>query len=99
MRLIAEHMLSLLLSDNFPPKTGGSGRWFWEIYRRLPRDQFVVAAGEDAGQLEFDANHDLAIHRLPLVPRAWGLRSGKGLVDYWKAVRALHRIVRAEGVT
>ena len=29
-------MSVLLLSEIFPPQKGGSGRWFWEIYRRLP---------------------------------------------------------------
>jgi phosphatidylinositol alpha-1,6-mannosyltransferase len=28
---------SLLLTEVFPPQVGGSGRWFWELYRRLPR--------------------------------------------------------------
>ena len=36
-------MKTLLFSENFPPQTGGSGRWFWEIYSRLPRDQFMIA--------------------------------------------------------
>jgi hypothetical protein len=41
----------LLISEVFPPKTGGSGRWFWELYRRLPRDSYVIAAGEDPRRL------------------------------------------------
>ena len=47
-------MTTLLVSDIFPPKTGGSGRWFWEIYRRLPRESYLIAAGEDPRQDAFD---------------------------------------------
>src|SRR5438477_156551 len=35
-------MTSLLISNVFPPKVGGSGRWFWEVYSRLPRTGCVV---------------------------------------------------------
>ena len=64
----------LLLSDIFPPKTGGSGRWFWEIYSRIPREHVLVAAGDDPRAAEFDHTHDLPITRLPLEMRTRGLR-------------------------
>jgi phosphatidyl-myo-inositol dimannoside synthase len=89
---------SLLLSEIFPPKHGGSGRWFWEIYRRLPRNEFVIAAGENPGQEEFDRSHDLRVTRLPLAMSAWGLRSWQGLRGYWRAVRKLLPLIRAENV-
>ena len=73
---------TLLVSDIFPPKTGGSGRWFWEIYRRLPRDFYVIAAGEDPRQEDFDRTHDLRLERLPLTMRAWGIVSLEGLRGY-----------------
>jgi phosphatidylinositol alpha-1,6-mannosyltransferase len=89
---------ALLVSEVFPPKTGGSGRWFWEIYRRLARPEVIVAAGEDPRQADFDATHDLRVHRLPLTLRAWGLRSLSGLRGYWRAIRSLRRVVRREAV-
>jgi phosphatidylinositol alpha-1,6-mannosyltransferase len=89
---------ALLVSEIFPPRTGGSGRWFWEIYRRLPREEVVIAAGEDARQDGFDATHDLRMWRVPLTMRQWGLRSLSGLWGYARAVRRLRRIVRAEQV-
>jgi phosphatidylinositol alpha-1,6-mannosyltransferase len=92
-------MTRLLLSDNFPPKTGGSGRWFWELYRRLPAKEYVIAAGEDPRQAEFDAAHRLRVHRLPLTLRSWGLRSFAGLAGYWRATRRVGKLARAEGVT
>jgi phosphatidylinositol alpha-1,6-mannosyltransferase len=88
----------LLLSDNFPPRTGGSGRWFWETYRRLPRDRFAVAAGEDPRQGTFDRAHDLRLWRMPLTLKAWGLRSLSGLAGYWRALRRLGPLLRSERV-
>jgi phosphatidylinositol alpha-1,6-mannosyltransferase len=91
-------MKTLLVSEIFPPANGGSGRWFWEIYRRLPREEFVIAAGEHPGQNDFDRTHDLNVHRLPLALPDLGLCSIKGLTGYGRAFRALRRIVRTEGV-
>jgi phosphatidylinositol alpha-1,6-mannosyltransferase len=92
-------MTTLLLSEIFPPRTGGSGRWFWEIYRRLPRSRVVIAAGEDPRQQEFDRTHDLRLFRLPLTLPAWGLRSLRGLRGYWRALRRLWPLLQAERVT
>ena len=92
-------MARLLISEIFPPKTGGSGRWFWELYRRLPPDSYVIAAGEDPRQEAFDRMHDLRVVRLPLTMRAWGLRSLTGLRGYTLAIRRLLPLVRREGVT
>ncbi len=92
-------MKTLLLSEIFPPKKGGSGRWFWEVYRRLPREEYVIAAGEDPRAAAFDETHDLRVVRLPLTLPDWGLASLRGLRGYWRAFRALRRLVKAEGVT
>jgi phosphatidylinositol alpha-1,6-mannosyltransferase len=89
----------LLISEIFPPKTGGSGRWFWELYRRLPRDSYVIAAGEHPRQQAFDRMHDLRVVRLPLTMRAWGLRSLTGLKGYALAIRKLLPLVRREGIS
>jgi phosphatidylinositol alpha-1,6-mannosyltransferase len=89
---------TLLVSEIFPPAHGGSGRWFWEIYRRLPRAEYAVAAGEYPRQGEFDCTHDLRLFRLPLAQAAWGLRSRAGLAGYLRSAARLRRLVRAEGV-
>jgi phosphatidylinositol alpha-1,6-mannosyltransferase len=92
-------MTTLLVSEIFPPVHGGSGRWFWEIYRRLPRQQYAVAAGEHLRQADFDRGHDLRLHRLPLAQRAWGLRSWAGLTGYLTSARRLRRLMFDEDVS
>jgi phosphatidylinositol alpha-1,6-mannosyltransferase len=89
---------TLLVTEIFPPAVGGSGRWFWEVYRRLPRREVVVAAGVDPGQDEFDRTHDLRVVRLPLRIRPPGLMRPSSLAKYVRAFRVLRRVVRDEGV-
>lgn len=86
----------LLLSDIFPPKTGGSGRWFWEIYSRFPPESVVVAAGEGPGAIEHDKTHPLQVHRLPIEMRTRGLRPLSNLKKYWRTAKAIRRLLRAE---
>src|SRR5262245_42889647 len=92
-------MTTLLISEIFPPRTGGSGRWFWEVYSRLPRAEYVIAAGEDARQGEFDLSNDLRVERLPLTLTNWGALSFGGFWGYTRALRALRRLVRKHKVT
>lgn len=92
-------MNTMLLSEIFPPATGGSGRWFWEVYRRLPRDRFFLAVGEHPEQETFDATHDLRVERLPLASPRWDLRSVAALGFYLRTVRRLRRLARANDVT
>src|SRR5262245_26410243 len=92
-------MTTLLISEIFPPRTGGSGRWFWEVYRRLPRAEYVIAAGEDPRAEEFDRTHDLRVNRLPLSFSNWGALSFRGLRGYFRALRPLRRLIRRHGIT
>ncbi len=89
----------LVLTEIFPPRTGGSGRWFWEVYRRLPREAFAIATAEHPDQEVFDKTHDLQLYRLPLSLRQWGLLSLDEMRGYWRAYRAVRRVVQAEGIT
>ncbi|MBI3408457.1 MAG: glycosyltransferase family 4 protein [Planctomycetes bacterium] len=91
-------MSTLLVSEVFPPQTGGTARWFWEIYRRLPRKEYLIAAGLDKRQEEFDRTHDLRVLRLPLALQSWGICGPSGLRAYFQAVRRLYRIICTQGV-
>ncbi len=87
-------MKALLVSEVFPPQTGGSGRWLFELYRRMPAGSVVVAAGEYAGGEAFDREQSLAIERLPLTFPTWGCFSRQGAVHYWQALRRLREMIR-----
>jgi phosphatidyl-myo-inositol dimannoside synthase len=88
----------LLISEVFPPRTGGSGRWFWEIYRRLPREQYFVAPGECQTSTQDIDKHPMIVGRLPLSLPEWGLRKLQGLRGYWRAWRATANVVKANRI-
>lgn len=85
---------TLLLSEIFPPHTGGSGRWFWEIYQRMPREQFLIAAGQDPAAADLDRTHDLNVVRLPLKLADWGMLSFRSASAYWRLFREVARLVQ-----
>jgi phosphatidyl-myo-inositol dimannoside synthase len=88
----------LLVTEVFPPQTGGSGRWLYEVYRRMPQESVFVAAGEYIGTEEFDRDEELAIERWPLNFANWGIGSLQGLGQYWRAYRWVAAEVRRHGV-
>ena len=87
-------MRQLLISEIFPPRTGGSGRWFWEIYQRLPREEYYVAPGETNVSMNESSQHPMIVSRLPLSLPDWGLRSTRGLRGYWRAWQAVSQVAR-----
>lgn len=89
---------TLLLSEIFPPVKGGSGRWFWEVYTRLPKEKVVVAAGQTESALEFDSTGHLSTYRLPLSSFSWGLKSKTGLLYYWHVYREVRRLIKSEKI-
>jgi phosphatidylinositol alpha-1,6-mannosyltransferase len=91
-------MKTLVVTDVFPPQVGGSGRWLWEIYSRLPRQSFFIAAGQASGQEEFDRTHDLLLVRMPLHFSTWGISSLAGLRQYTRTAWRLRRLIRSENI-
>src|SRR5438445_9390230 len=85
---------ALLVTEVFPPKPGGSGRLFWELYRRLPRESVIVGAGEHPGWEAFDEMHELRLVRLPLKLQSWGCIGVPQLSAYAALVRRLRRVCR-----
>lgn len=86
----------MLITQVFPPQVGGSGRWLYEVYRRLPAGMAVVAAGEHPRAAAFDAGESLRICRLPLVLPTWGFFERKGLAGYLRVARRLAVLARQE---
>lgn len=91
-------MKTLLISSVFPPQDGGSGRWFWEIYRRLPRSEYHVVTGTHPRAAEFDATHDLNLTRIPFSLSTWGTSSVAGLGGYWRLWKHIRQIVRQHSI-
>lgn len=89
---------TLLLSEIFPPLKGGSGRWFWEIYSRLPAEKVVIAAGKTDGADDFDQQHEMNCYRLPLSSWSWGLKSLTGLRFYWRVLRQVLSLIKNEKI-
>ena len=89
---------TLLLTENFPPKEGGSGRWFWELYSRLPNDKVLIVANDTPQGREFDKTHELDIVRIELESTEWGLASTKGLGFYWETIRKVLKLIKEYGI-
>jgi phosphatidylinositol alpha-1,6-mannosyltransferase len=92
-RLGASPMKVLLLTDMFPPRKGGSGRWLWELYRRLEDASVHVVAGTTTGAEAFDRNATMSIERIPLSFSSWGVWDLRGLGQYGRATIQVSRIL------
>mgnify|MGYP000224005155 FL=1 len=89
---------TLLLTENFPPKEGGSGRWFWELYSRLPNDKVLIVANDTPEGREFDNTHELDIVRIELESTEWGLASTKGLGFYWETIHKVLKLIKEHDI-
>jgi phosphatidylinositol alpha-1,6-mannosyltransferase len=87
-------MRILLLSQVFPPQTGGSGRWLWELYRRLVSVDVRVVAGAYPGDQAFDAAGGVPTERIRLRFDHWGISRPRAAMQYAEAFAALSRILR-----
>ena len=88
-------MRILVLTQVFPPRTGGSGRWLWELYRRLRDAADVhVIAGATEGADAFDRAAGAWISRLPLDFSSWGVLHVRSARAYASALLAVRDAVR-----
>src|SRR5436190_22278462 len=77
-------MPSLLVTNDFPPKTGGIQSYLWELWRRLPPGEVTVLTTPYPGADEFDAQAPFPIHRTRqrvLMPTPSVLAQIRSLVD------------------
>ena len=58
-------MKCLLLTNDYPPQTGGIQVYLWELWRRLPASQVSVFTHEHPGSEAFDAAEPYPIARAP----------------------------------
>lgn len=57
-------MTHLLVTNDFPPKTGGIQTLLWELWRRLPTDDFAVLTTPHSDAAAWDAAQGFRIERV-----------------------------------
>ena len=55
----------LLVTNDFPPKVGGIQSYLWELWRRLPPDDFAVLTSPYEGADGFDRSQPFEVRRTP----------------------------------
>lgn len=55
----------LLVTNDFPPKLGGIQNYLWELWRRLPPEDFTVLTSPYKGASEFDRAQPYRVVRTP----------------------------------
>ncbi|MBZ2167682.1 glycosyltransferase family 4 protein [Marinobacter sp. F4216] len=93
-------MSILLLSEIFPPTHGGSGRWFFELYRRLEPSTVRIITHEHSipEQQEIDRDFPQDIQRIPMKSESWGIKDLKGLGFYLRSTLKIRKL-RPEGLS
>ena len=56
-------MKHLLVTNDFPPKTGGIQNYLWELWSRLPSGSTAVLTTPHEGATEFDARQPMPVFR------------------------------------
>ncbi|WP_436715003.1 glycosyltransferase family 4 protein [Roseiconus lacunae] len=90
---------TLVLSEVFPPQRGGSGKWLWEIYKRLDNLNFAMAVGNGFGELEGERSYPHPIERLPLSMPRRSVANLSSLYHYTRQARLVSKVVRRHEVT
>lgn len=87
----------LVLSEIFPPLQGGSGRWIYELYRRLDEYE-VTLVTQDRGQVIDPALFPGEVIYTEFSSPEWGVKSLKGLSFYTRCIMQLRRICRRKQI-
>ncbi len=57
-------MRHLLVTNDFPPKVGGIQTYLWELWRRLPPEEFAVLTTAHPDATAFDAAQPFRVERV-----------------------------------
>lgn len=83
-----------VLSEIFPPKTGGSGRWLFEVYRRFPPNVVTFFAGLHEDAREFDRAESSEIERLDIRLQDWGTIRPRSCLKFLRLARTVSQLMR-----
>lgn len=92
---------TLLLSEVFPPMHGGSGRWMWELYSRLPHENYIIAAGKSKGYQAFDKLTSAQITRIDMKTTNWSnwaIFTFRGLYFYIANFIRILKLIRKNNI-
>lgn len=88
----------LVLSEIFPPQNGGSGRWLWEIFKRIDSYKVSFVADKNISSSEFDTKSEKLIYRINLKSSQWGIKSFVGLFYYAKNIIKILAICKKQRI-
>lgn len=91
-------MRTLLISEFFPPRVGGTPTWFSEVYRRYPAGEAVVLTDYQPGDEAVDLRLELPIQRVPMRMEDWGILRPGSLRQYLHLGLVAWRLARARRV-
>lgn len=94
----------LLLCQDFFPQIGGAHTWMYEVYKRWPRQVWVLAndyatdPDYEKKQTVFDtASHEsLSIVRYPMSMEDISIFSTRCIERYWRIIQKIHRILNGQ---
>jgi phosphatidylinositol alpha-1,6-mannosyltransferase len=91
--------MKLVFSQVFPPEKGGSGRWLYEAYSRMPERSFVMLVGTSPAKQSTDGNFPQEIVRADLRINDRSFFSFGSFCAYLKMIWLLFKTVRRYQVT
>ncbi|QDV14252.1 GDP-mannose-dependent alpha-(1-6)-phosphatidylinositol monomannoside mannosyltransferase [Rosistilla oblonga] len=91
-------MPELLLSEIFPPRPGGSGRWLYEVYTRLDHPAVALTNGGELPGTTREIVGNLTIIRQPFGLSETGFFSARGMSQYLRLLRRVRAIDRESPV-
>lgn len=87
-----------MLSEIFPPQTGGSGRWFWDLYTRIEKNKVIVVTDCASDASDIDDKSGLIVNRIPMFSKKWGVVSFAGLFFYFSVIRHVLKLVKTHDI-
>ena len=91
-------MQRLVLSEVFPPKKGGSGKWLYEVYRRQQPGTYTMVVGSGSAEHHSDAQYPQRVCREDLSMAFRGVSNAASLRSYWSQVRRVSRIAKEKQI-
>ncbi len=87
-------MKTLLISEVFPPRLGGTATLFYKVYSHYPPGEAVVLTDLQPGDENFDKGFSFPVVRVPLSMNEWGFLNPGSVRRYFRHMLQTRTIVR-----